>query len=132
MFETLENYNIHPRKTFDNTFDIPNIIPNNLIRHFIRGYFDGDGHLGSSDISFVLNSLKFGKRIKDFFKSFKNREYIIQGKTCEYYKLYITGGKALSKWTNHQFYDNAKYYLKRKYILFNPEVTVEIKESTAP
>lgn len=132
MFETLENYNIHPKKTFDNDFDIPEIIPDNLIRHFIRGFFDGDGHKGSTDISFVLNSLKFGKRIKNFFKPFKNREYTIQGKTCEYYRLYITGGKTLLDWTNHQFYDNAKYYLKRKYILFNPEVTTETKESVAP
>ena len=132
MFETLENYNIHPRKTFDNTFDIPDIIPDNLIRHFIRGFFDGDGHKGATDISFVLNSLKFGNRIKKFFDNFETREYTIQGKTCEYYRLYITGGKELLNWTNNQFYNNANYYLKRKYISFNSEVSIETKESITP
>ena len=35
-------------------------------------------------------------------------------------------------WTNNQFYHNANYYLNRKYILFNPEVNLEIKESKSP
>lgn len=133
MFEILESYNIHPRKTYDNNFDIPdNLIPDHLLRHFIRGFFDGDGHKGSTDISFVLNSLKFGERIKIFFNKFNSREYTVEGKTCNYYRLYITGGKLLLNWTNEMFYNNAKYYLNRKYISFNPEVTEEIKESSAP
>lgn len=36
--EIAEIIDIYPRKTFDNTFDIPDIIPNELLRHFIRGF----------------------------------------------------------------------------------------------
>ena len=37
----LKTYGIIPNKTGKEL--IPSIIPNNLIRHFIRGFFDGDG-----------------------------------------------------------------------------------------
>ena len=44
MYETLNLYNIHERKTYDSNFEFPfDKIPKKLIRHFIRGYFDGDG-----------------------------------------------------------------------------------------
>jgi hypothetical protein len=38
------NFNITPNKTF--TLRPPKNIPKYLIRHFIRGYMDGDGHIG--------------------------------------------------------------------------------------
>lgn len=132
MFDTLESYNIHQRKTYDSNFVLPDIIPKDLMRHFIRGFFDGDGHKGITDLKFIVNSKLFGEQIRLFFKDFNYRYYEIQGKTCIYYELYITGGKELLSWTNHEFYNNAKYYLKRKYISFNPEVTIETKESIAP
>ena len=132
MFETLESYNIHPRKTYDNNFYLPKILPQNLIRHFIRGYFDGDGHKGKSDVEFCINSMKFGKQIINYFNKFNYRVYEIKGKTCIYYKLYITGGEQLLNWVKHEFYDNANFYLERKYILFNPEVNIETKESISP
>ena len=132
MFDTLESYNIHQRKTYDSNFILPDIIPENLMRHFIRGFFDGDGHKGITDIEFVVSSIPFLNKICSFFKDFNHRYYEIQGKTCIYYKLYITGGKKLLSWTNHEFYNDAKYYLKRKYISFNPEVTIETKESIVP
>ena len=59
MFETLESYNIHPRKTYDNEFFLPKIMSDNLLRHFIRGLFDGDGHKAQCEIKFVINSEKF-------------------------------------------------------------------------
>jgi len=132
MFETLESYNIHPRKTYDNNFFLPEVVPNNLIRHFIRGLFDGDGHKAKSEIKFIINSEKFLNQIAEFFKPFAHRINKVEGKTCIYYELYITGGKKLMSWINEQFYHNANYYLNRKYILFNPEVNSETKASESP
>ena len=133
MFETLESYNIHPRKTYDSNFKLPdNIIPNELMRHFVRGFFDGDGHKGLSEIDFCFNSKYFMEQIFDYFRQFNHRFYEIKGKTCTYYRGYITGGKILMEWLKHEFYDNAHLYLNRKYTLFNTEVTTETKESVAP
>lgn len=129
MFETLESYNIHPRKTYDNEFFLPKIMSDNLLRHFIRGLFDGDGHKAQCEIKFVINSEKFLNQVAEFFKPFNHRINRIEGKTCVYYELHITGGQKLMNWTNEQFYNNANYYLNRKYILFNPEVNLETKES---
>ena len=42
MVESLERYGITPRKTGKER--IPNNIPNDMKRHFLRGFFDGDGH----------------------------------------------------------------------------------------
>lgn len=36
-----------PRKTYDLSY--PDFLPQNLERHFIRGFFDGDGSIGISD-----------------------------------------------------------------------------------
>lgn len=44
MVKDLSNHGVAPRKTF--TLKFPNTIPQFLIRHFIRGYFDGDFSLG--------------------------------------------------------------------------------------
>ena len=105
---------------------------NDLLRHFVRGLFNGDGHKAQCEIKFVINSEKFLNQIAEFFKPFVHRINKIEGKTCIYYELYITGGQKLMNWTNEQFYHNANYYLNRKYILFNPEVNLESKESRSP
>ena len=131
MYETLSLYNIHERKTYDSEFEFPfDKIPEDLVRHFIRGFFDGDGHKSKTEIEFILTSKKFGNQILKFFKNFNYRWYEIKGKTCIYYKLYITGGKKLMTWIYNQFYNNANCFLNRKYILFNTEVSSEITQGS--
>lgn len=44
LAEDLTKYGCHSNKTYDLTFPNKKIFANeDLIRHFIRGYFDGDG-----------------------------------------------------------------------------------------
>lgn len=43
LFEDLNNLGVHERKTFNLKFPTKEQVPNEYIRHFIRGYFDGDG-----------------------------------------------------------------------------------------
>lgn len=44
-----EIYNIHPHKTTDTSFIFPiELIPENLQRHFVRGFIDGDGYIGDN------------------------------------------------------------------------------------
>ena len=42
-----KNFDIHPRKTFDVT--ISEKIPKDMVKHFVRGYFDGDGCVTYTD-----------------------------------------------------------------------------------
>ncbi|MCU5076888.1 MULTISPECIES: hypothetical protein [Bacillus cereus group] len=60
--EALESHGVVPNKTHLLN-RIPHTIPKHLIRHFIRGYFDGDG-------SFSCYELQSGKREGDYKYSF--------------------------------------------------------------
>lgn len=123
MFDKLVSYGIKPRKTYDNEFKLPNnLIPDKLLRHFIRGYFDGDGTKGRCSLQFCVNSKHFAKQIADFFAPLKSSIREIQGKTCIYYVLQINGGKCLMAFTISVFYKDASYYLSRKKDKFDPEL----------
>jgi len=41
-----------PRKSLLLKFPTSNQVPEHLIRHFIRGYFDGDGHFTNTEKCF--------------------------------------------------------------------------------
>lgn len=43
--ESLVKHGVKPRKTFDLKFPNENILPSNLIPHFLRAVFDGDGNV---------------------------------------------------------------------------------------
>jgi len=45
LFDDLYKYNFTVRKSLTLKFPPENSIPDNLIHHFVRGYFDGDGTL---------------------------------------------------------------------------------------
>lgn len=51
-----------PRKTF--TLELPTYetVPENLFRHYMRGFFDGDGWLGKKDIS-ITSSIMFCEKL---------------------------------------------------------------------
>ena len=67
--QSLENnFDIFPRKTFD--IKISNKIPEDMIVHFLRGYFDGDGSVTHTDkylrINFASGSVALLNQIMDF------------------------------------------------------------------
>lgn len=134
MVDTLINkYHILPKKTLDAEFMLPmDSIPNNMWRHLIRGFFDGDGHCGKWEIQFIFTAVPFMKQVLAFFKDFNIKIYEVQGKTVKYYKAVIHGGQKVLSFTRDFFYKDAHYYLSRKYKQFHTEVTIETKESIAP
>lgn len=119
MSQTLNNLGCVQAKTFKLTF--PTFLNDNLIKHFIRGYFDGDGcitkttnsnlfmitstHQFLTEIQKILinncelNKTKFSKRHKQ-----KNDNIF----TLNY------GGKIQLNRIYHFLYDNANIYLNRK------------------
>lgn len=74
MCNDLENLGIVEKKSL--ILDFPNKVPNNLISHFIRGYFDGDGYFGfhfrkdkylAGSVS-ITSTLSFCSRLSDILK----------------------------------------------------------------
>jgi len=70
MYNTLKNLGFSNDKSYD--FHIPNL-PENLIRHYIRGYFDGDGCFcftnKSFGISFITASQTLYKDLLDVLET---------------------------------------------------------------
>jgi hypothetical protein len=111
LVQSIKTKGIHERKTF--TIGKPNI-DTRLMRHFIRGYFDGDG-------SFSFNPDNYSVKTQivsasDDFKKFIINELDDNGIKINLYsniKLQIQ-----SKMDNKKFYDyiysGSKIYLKRK------------------
>lgn len=128
MYETLVSYNILPRKTYHKDFKLPeNVIPDNLWRHFIRGFFDGDGHVDYETVNFIFNSKPFMNQVMGWFKNFNYRIYHIQGKTTDYWNVTIgTEDRKFNRCLYHFLYDDAHCFLTRKKERFNTEISYYI------
>lgn len=94
-------------------------VPKHLIRHFIRGYFDGDGSIScynnDYNISFV-GTENFIKELSSFFRGGS----IIKDKRKENSWYFSLGGNLQVIEAYHFMYDNSNRYLKRKYDKFQP------------
>lgn len=117
----LETYGMAPRKT--HTLQFPTCVPENLIRHFIRGYFDGDGciyvHKETIQCKFVLcGSLYMMNKINEILtkECALNFGNVRVGKN-----LYLLGwgGQYQVKRIRDYLYNNATVYLQRKFNKFN-------------
>ncbi len=101
---------------------IPNI-DNNLIRHFIRGYFDGDGccyNNGKYRVwSIHSGSTQLIQQIKNEIESSLNIKSLrLYSKNTNNNSLY-TGKKEVIDNIKHYLYDDATIYLERKYNKFS-------------
>lgn len=132
MVETLESkYNIRQRKTFDKEFVLPeNAIPEELFRHFFRGFFDGDGHVDYGNVQLIFTSEPFMKQILEWFKNFDYRIQHIDGKTTDYYVVKIWLNAKKKEFFRHFLYDDAEVYLSRKKLIFDTEITYSSRNRT--
>ena len=73
MSETIKKWGLVPNKTF--TLSFPEFLPDELISHFIRGYFDGDGcaWIGANHNKngkrmqvTIMSSMIFCKKLKEY------------------------------------------------------------------
>jgi len=110
LVESIKSQGFHSRKTF--TIEQPNI-NDELIHHFIRGFFDGDG-----SFTFTENK-RNGTGIACASEKF--REFIINELFKNEIKINYYGGISLliqNKVDNNKFYNyiynNATIYLERK------------------
>lgn len=126
FWETLNNYGCTPKKSLTLQFPPENIFKEkSLIRHFIRGYFDGDGCISYSNSEHtILNMQLLGTKsflqtllnyLPEEFKDLtlrhnhnnENEEtYLINTSNKKAYRFFI------------YLYENSKIYLDRKYSRF--------------
>lgn len=127
IFKSLQKLNITERKSL--TFTPPKI-PKNLVRHFIRGYFDGDGSVSVRNIKYPsrlvvdiysasLNMAKFLHRtIKQIMGNFYAGKIgkMMTNKKTIYYRIHL-GQKGSAKLFIYMYKD-INLYLERKYKKF--------------
>lgn len=110
----LEQYGVIPNKTY-NTF-FPDI-PSNMLRHFIRGYFDGDGCVCLTSkrtaVSFVGSKIL----IPEIFKILFEKDIIQRIPTITDRGNFCSSSFAKKQSVinfYHYIYDNSNIYLTRK------------------
>ena len=70
--QDLINKGCIPKKSLILEFPNENQVPNNLIKHFIRGYFDGDGWFTNTENCFQVGIIGTENFIKGFLNTVEN------------------------------------------------------------
>lgn len=118
MYDDLASHGLVERKTNTITFPITSI-KDELIHHFIRGYFDGDGSMsGLKKDTYAIKICGTESMLRSIEKFFpiKNKERVLyerkEGQVVK--SLDISGSKQIVDCINY-LYNNATIYLDRKY-----------------
>jgi intein/homing endonuclease len=123
MVEDLIRHGCIPNKTFN--IEFPNLEPS-LIRHFLRGFFDGDGSIFRRNTSphlyanFTSASLTFLNKIREILYAEGVTSYIISDRN--HYQLGITSINSSLVFLDY-IYKDANIYLDRKYEMYKNNVT---------
>jgi intein-encoded DNA endonuclease-like protein len=111
-----------PKKSLKLSF--PEKIPIELYRHFIRGYFDGDGCVCFKIYEYkklfevtILGTYNFLFKLKTILESNEIKCRKINKHSSNIYNLKISGFDNLHKLFNY-FYSNSNVYLERKFNKF--------------
>lgn len=133
MCETLFNYGIYNRKTYNDLISL-DFIPQDMLIHFIRGYWDGDGcscitqvtkkHITKDGVLKKYSYLNYNWNIISFtdkhlliLKKFLNKNYNINSniiKTKKGHFLLEINKKNDYFMMRNVLYENANFYLTRK------------------
>lgn len=122
LCDNLAKHGCHPRKSL--TLEFPTTIPEHLIHHFIRGYFDGDGCIsvvkGTTRKKFTIcGSYNFLKVLKQLFisKLNTNDTKILFRKDDKINDIWFAANKDILS-IREFLYKDATIYLQRKYDKF--------------
>lgn len=117
LVEDVMKHGLIPNKTFKLTF--PTSIPKELLRHFIRGYLDGDGCIQyEPPVVSLVGTESFCKSLRDFFsKELRIRFYLgCRHKERDNNIRYISiGGRHQVKTLLDWIYKDSTIYLDRKF-----------------
>ena len=111
LVNDLKNLGMTRNKTF--TLKFPNI-QEEYIRHFIRGYFDGDGYIGARQCTLIISSTSFLECFLGFFfNNFDKHLYF-----HEINNSYLVNLNRRDIDVVNYIYKDANIYLDRKYDTF--------------
>lgn len=101
----------------------PKHVPNELIRHFLRGFFDGDGSLVRSyrpEWNYVTFSVSYTttKAVAEWIQSILNKGNVRKEPRREYTWYWQIGGNKQVLDFYHYLYDDATIWMDRKYNKF--------------
>lgn len=118
---TITLLGIMPNKTFKIRF--PFQINPSCYKHFIRGYYDGDGCLSTNsntkdNIIKIISNHKFCKELLSIITSnLPIKAYVKKKNGSKVFELVITGNKQIKKFLDW-LYTDSNLYLKRKNNLY--------------
>jgi hypothetical protein len=112
-----------PNKSFTITFPSDLFVPDNLIWHFTRGYFDGDGCISIPNPKRPIVDFSSSALFIQGLIPFLEKHGIKCGKCNLNKENNLSGNVQLNGFDNinniyHLMYDNATIYLKRKFDIF--------------
>ena len=113
--QDLKDHGIDEFKT--NTFKTPLNIPENLFRHFLRGLFDGDGHVSKDRnmIMFISTKEFLEYLCKNYIKSdYKIKKVSKSNTSINVYRMYVQRRKDILNLLSFM-YDDSTVFFKRKY-----------------
>lgn len=118
MVSDLINHGCVERKSL--IVKMPTHLRNDLYRHFIRGYYDGNGGISLCNrkkkdlkINFCTGSKDMADGLRTTLYSFGINSYIITERENTTYRLYVAGMKNVDNMI-HFMYDNSTISLDRK------------------
>lgn len=126
MASDIRNKGISNRKSWEyDIIEIASYIPNNLINHFVRGYFDGDGSVGiynqTYSKGFIYNASIVGiECMVEYIKNVSLVEGYIRydKRTTNSHTLYIRKKDEVKKFGEY-IYNDANIYMNRKRVIFD-------------
>ena len=125
MKEDLINLGCVPNKSLIIKFPQKNVLPKELIKHFVRGYIDGDGYIGLQQNGLERMGICSGSEI--FLRELVNvmnwkQNKVLLDKRSNAYSI-NWAGKTVYKML-FELYENAEVYLDRKHLKY-----IEIKNA---
>lgn len=121
--DLINKWGVVPNKTLNPKLVFPNI-ETDLIWSFIRGLFDGDGHIALKNKSYLqmsicMTDLYFLKQVQQFLMKNNIISTVskTKGKTCNYYRLACWKTKEAAKFFE-KIYSNSEFSLERKKQIF--------------
>lgn len=113
-------------KTYTLEFPKEKQVPSNLIRHFVRGYFDGDGWVGKKAIS-IVSTLDFCNSLAKILKELFNINCYIRARhpernnTIRMLELNKKSARTFLNW----IYKDSNIHLQRKYDRYLKQIEYE-------
>lgn len=123
MHQDLMRLGCPPAKTFNIRFPTSEIVPDHLLRHFVRGYFDGDGCISTTSPSHPVVDFSSNCIFIDGLIKYLTNNNIKCNRPGVNDKNPLSGNVQLTAIENiinfyHFIYDDATIFMQRKYNTF--------------